>query len=137
MARRSGVYRAVVDDDADPTGRGRLRVTVAGQRTGSVWAEACLPPVPAGVFSPPAVGSTVWVQFEEGDRDRPVWTGVSWETSRAASPTITSATSLTLRAPMVHVEAALTEFTGVVTCQSVIADSVVAASYTPGAGNVR
>ena len=136
MARRTGVYRAVVDDDADPTGRGRLRVTIAGERAGSVWAEACLPPVPAGMFSVPVTGSTVWVQFEEGDRDRPVWTGVSWETSRAADPAITSATSLTLRAPLVHVEAALTEFMGVVTCQTVIADSVVAASYTPGAGNV-
>ena len=136
MARSAGVYRAVVDDDADPTGRGRLRVTVVGRAASSVWAEACLPPVPAGMFAVPPVGATVWVQFEDGDRARPVWTGVSWETARAAVPEITSATSVTVRAPVVHVEAALTELTGVVTCQTLVADSVVAASYTPGAGNI-
>jgi hypothetical protein len=37
---------------------------------------------------------------------------------------------------MVTVEAGSTEVTGVLKCQTLIADTVVATSYTPGAGNI-
>ena len=78
----------------------------------------------------------MWVQFEDGDRQRPVWTGVVWETAQAADPTITSATSLKIRAPRVTVQAGSAEFAGVVKCGTLIADAVIASSYTPGAGNI-
>ncbi len=99
MARSRGVYRAVVDDDHDPQARGRLMVTVTEAGVGPIWAEACLPPVPAALFTLPAAGSSVWVQFEAGDRERPVWTGVAWESAQAADPTITSEAALRIRAP--------------------------------------
>lgn len=38
--------------------------------------------------------------------------------------------------PTVHVNAALTEFSGIVRSQSLITDSVIASSYSPGAGNI-
>lgn len=38
--------------------------------------------------------------------------------------------------PTVHVNAALTEFSGIVRSQSLITDNVIAASYSPGAGNI-
>lgn len=136
MARSRGVYRAVVDDDHDPELRGRLLVTVTEAGVGPIWAEGCLPPVPAALFTLPGVGSSVWVQFEDGDRRRPVWTGVLWETAQLADPTITSATSLKIRAPQVTVQAGSAEFTGVVKCGTLIADAVIASSYTPGAGNI-
>lgn len=136
MGDSRGLYRAVVDEDHDPLRRGRLRVTVPVVGEAAVWAEACLPPVPVGLLALPPVGSTVWVQFEDGDPSRPVWTGIAWETAVAANQTVTSAASIRIRAPLVTVEAGSTEFAGVVKCQTLIADSVVASSYTPGAGNI-
>ena len=136
MARSRGVYRAVVDDDHDPETRGRLLVTVPEAGVGPLWAEACLPPVPAALFTLPGPGSSVWVQFEDGDRKRPVWTGVVWETAQVAEQTITSTTSLRIRAPRVTVQTGSAEFAGVVKCSTLIADAVIASSYTPGAGNI-
>jgi phage baseplate assembly protein gpV len=39
-------------------------------------------------------------------------------------------------APMITVDAAMSKFSGVVKCDTLIAQSVVSASYTPGAGNI-
>jgi uncharacterized protein involved in type VI secretion and phage assembly len=44
--------------------------------------------------------------------------------------------SLTVTASSVTVNAAMSQFSGVVQCDTMIANSVVGASYTPGAGNV-
>ena len=99
-------------------------------------AEACLPPVPMVLLAFPAVGSTVWVQFEDGDRSRPVWVGTVWETALAADQAVTSAASLKGRAPLVTVEAGSVGFAGVVKCKTLIAEAVISASYTPGVGNI-
>jgi hypothetical protein len=136
MGRSRDVYRAVVDENHDPQRRCRLQVSVPGVGVSSTWAEACLPPVPMVLLALPEVGSTVWVQFEGGDRSRPVWTGVVWETALAANQTITSAASLKVRSPLVTVEAGSTEFAGVVKCGTLIAEAVISSSYTPGAGNI-
>ena len=136
MVRSRGLYRAVVDDDQDPLGRGRLRLSVPDVGVAAAWAEACLPPVPLDLLRLPAVGATVWVQFDNGDTGRPVWTGIAWETAVAADRTISSAASLTVRAPMVTIEAGSTEVSGVLKCETLIATTVVATSYTPGAGNI-
>ncbi len=37
---------------------------------------------------------------------------------------------------MVKVDAAMSTFSGVVKCDTLISNSVVSASYTPGAGNI-
>ncbi len=136
MGRSRGLYRAVVDDDQDPLGRGRLRLSVPAAGVTEAWAEACLPPVSIDLLAFPPVGSTVWVQFEDGDSSRPVWTGIAWETAIAADPTISSAASLRVRAPRVSVEAGSTEVSGVLKCDTLIATTVIASSYTPGAGNI-
>ncbi len=61
----------------------------------------------------------------------------------AAGITITAAAKVTVNAPqvavsagMVKVDAAMSRFSGVVQADTVIANSVVSASYTPGAGNI-
>ena len=131
-----GLHRAVVDDAADPMSRGRLRVTVAGVGVAGVWAEACLPPVPSAMFALPPAGSTVWVQFEGGDPHHPVWTGVVWGTALLTPSTIASTGTVTVSAPMVRVEAGSAEVSGVLKCDTLIANSVVASSYTPGSGNI-
>jgi uncharacterized protein involved in type VI secretion and phage assembly len=78
-----GKYRAVVTANDDPQKRGRIQVTVAdvlGTKISSTWALPCLPMAApnAGVFVVPPVGALVWVEFEQGDVDYPVWTGGFW-----------------------------------------------------------
>lgn len=136
MNRSRDVYRANVDENHDPLRRGRLQVSVPSVGVSACWAEACLPPVPLLLLALPTVGSTVWVQFEDGDRSRPVWVGTVWETALAANQTVTSAASLKVRAPLVTVEAGSAEFAGVVKCKTLIADTVISTSYTPGVGNI-
>jgi len=60
-----------------------------------------------------------------------------------AGITITGAAKVTVNAPqvavsagMVQVDAAMSKFSGVVQCDTLIATSVVSTSYTPGAGNI-
>jgi len=61
----------------------------------------------------------------------------------AAGITVTAAAKLTVNAPMVavsagmvKVDAGMSRFSGVVMADTVIANSVISASYTPGAGNI-
>jgi uncharacterized protein involved in type VI secretion and phage assembly len=64
-------------------------------------------------------------------------------TFEAAGITITASAKLTINAPqvsvssgMVKVDAGMSRFSGVVQADTVISNSVVSASYTPGAGNI-
>jgi uncharacterized protein involved in type VI secretion and phage assembly len=46
-----------------------------------VWAEACVPYAGGknGLYAIPPVGSGVWVEFAQGDVDKPIWTGCWWK----------------------------------------------------------
>jgi len=49
----------------------------------TTWAEPCVPLAgptgpPMGVYMVPAIGAGVWVEFEHGDPNRPIWTGCRW-----------------------------------------------------------
>jgi hypothetical protein len=73
-AKYFGLYRARVMNNEDPMGRQRLTVMIPSVLENSTtWAESCVA-WPGQVV--PAIGSLVWVQFEEGDPVRPVWMGV-------------------------------------------------------------
>lgn len=54
----------------------------------------------------------------------------------AASEVKVSAAQVKVAAGMVQVDAAMSVFSGVVKCDTLIATSVVSTSYTPGAGNI-
>lgn len=78
-----GKYRATVLNTTDPLLQGRIQVQLS-DRYGlfpSTWA---LPAVPfaakgsAGIIALPQLGSAVWVEFEAGDPDYPIWTGAFW-----------------------------------------------------------
>lgn len=69
-----GVFRGVVVLNVDPVARMRLLVQVPDAGITSSWAAACLP---AGIAALPSPGDHVWVTFENGDADRPVWFGVT------------------------------------------------------------
>ncbi len=57
-------------------------------------------------------------------------------TIQAAAKVDIEASQVKVSAGMVEVDAGMSRFSGVVQCDTLIANSVVAASYTPGAGNV-
>ena len=68
-----GKYRGRVENVVDPMGLMRIQVTVpAVLDEAAVWATPC---VPVGYLGVPPVGSGVWVEFEGGDTDRPIWSG--------------------------------------------------------------
>ncbi len=77
-----GKYRGLVIDNADPTFCGRLVVGVPAVY-GDFQSPWALPALPAaslgsGIFSVPAPGASVWVEFERGDPQFPIWTGGFW-----------------------------------------------------------
>ena len=86
-----GKYRGVVTDNKDPlmTGRVKARVpdVMSAKETG--WAMPCAPFGGSGVgfFALPTVGAGVWIEFEHGDPDYPVWSGC-WFGSAAEMPPI-------------------------------------------------
>lgn len=57
-------------------------------------------------------------------------------TVTASSRITVKATQVAVSAPMVTVDAAMSKFSGVVQADTVICNSIVSASYTPGAGNI-
>jgi uncharacterized protein involved in type VI secretion and phage assembly len=57
-------------------------------------------------------------------------------TIQAAANVTVQAAKVEVSAGMVTVDAAMAKFSGVVKCETLIATSVVATSYTPGAGNI-
>ena len=76
-----GKYRGTVVDNADPTARGRLKVSVPAVLGGTqAWAMPCVPYAGDGVgfYCLPEPGTGVWVEFEGGDPSYPVWAGFFW-----------------------------------------------------------
>lgn len=86
-----GKFRGFVKDNRDPEQRGRLKVTVPPIMGDEVlsWALPCLPfggLSNQGLFAIPEINAQVWVEFEEGDIDRPIWTGTFWQTKTDVPP---------------------------------------------------
>lgn len=79
-----GKYRGFVVDNEDPEQLGRLKVkvpSVLGNEIVTGWALPCTPyggDVNQGMLFIPEVGAGVWVEFEEGDLEFPVWVGGFW-----------------------------------------------------------
>ncbi len=83
-----GKYRAFIVANEDPEQRGRIKVVVPSVfgREVSCWCLPCLPfggLEEQGLFMVPEVDAQVWVEFEEGNPDMPIWTGVFWQPKRA------------------------------------------------------
>ena len=81
QSRFYGKHRGEVADNADPTGRGRLLVTVpAVLGDEQVWARPCVPYAgkDVGFFAMPDKGAGVWIEFEGGDISYPIWSGCFW-----------------------------------------------------------
>ena len=91
MEKHYGKYRGTVVNNIDPMQKGRLQVQVpdvlgVGM---SSWAMPCVPLTgpQMGTYFLPLICSGVWVEFEGGDPDYPIWTGGFWG-SAAEVPTL-------------------------------------------------
>jgi len=83
--RYFGKYRGTVVNNVDPMQIGRIQAIVPDV-SGVIptsWAMPCLPGagINTGFFTVPQVGSGVWIEFEQGDPDRPIWVGGYWGTA--------------------------------------------------------
>ena len=85
VSRYLGKYRGTVINNIDPEQRGRLQLMVPDVSTilPTTWAEACTPLAgptgpPMGVYLVPPIGAGVWVEFEQGDPNYPIWSGCRW-----------------------------------------------------------
>jgi uncharacterized protein involved in type VI secretion and phage assembly len=77
-----GKYRGEVTNNRDPEKLGRLRLKVRdifGDHE-SGWALPCVPFAGKGLgfFMLPPENALVWVEFENGDPDYPIWSGCFW-----------------------------------------------------------
>lgn len=84
--RYYGKYRGFVTDNNDPEQRGRLRLRVPSVlgAADSGWALPSLPfggLADQGLFLVPELDAQVWVEFEAGNVDLPIWTGTFWQAS--------------------------------------------------------
>ena len=80
--RYFGKYRGTVLNNIDPLQMGRIQAIVpdVSSISPTSWAMPCLPVggIQMGVFAVPLIGAGVWVEFEHGDPDHPIWTGCYW-----------------------------------------------------------
>ena len=80
--RYYGKYRGIVVNNLDPMQIGRLQAIVpdVSNVIPSSWAMPCAPVagIQHGQFAVPPIGSSVWIEFEQGDPDYPIWVGCFW-----------------------------------------------------------
>jgi Type VI secretion system/phage-baseplate injector OB domain len=88
-----GKYRGKVENNVDPEQRGRVMVSVPAV-TGSGTLNWALPAAlyagsSVGVWGIPPRGANVWVEYENGDPEQPIWSGCFWDRGQApASPAV-------------------------------------------------
>lgn len=112
---KAGTKIAIIEDSTGPT----IQFTTPGQLTGKM------------------TDSDGSIEFSDSNQ-----TSVRIDSSGVTinAPTaqvqVTAASSMSITAPQVSVNAAMATFSGVVQCQVMQATTVIATTYTPGAGNV-
>jgi uncharacterized protein involved in type VI secretion and phage assembly len=86
-----GKYRGTVLSNIDPMQIGRLQVQVpdVASLLPTSWAMPCFPFTgkQMGAFAVPQIGAGVWVEFEQGNPDYPIWSGC-WYGSAAEVPAL-------------------------------------------------
>jgi uncharacterized protein involved in type VI secretion and phage assembly len=91
-SRYYGKYRGTVKNNVDPLNVGRVMVEVpdVGGQYLLTWAMPCFPFAGAqqGFFVLPSLESGVWVEFEQGDTDYPIWSGCFFNPEQAPASTL-------------------------------------------------
>lgn len=77
-----GKYRGTVINNIDPLQLGRILASVPDVLgpTPTSWAMPCVPIAgkQMGTYMVPQIGAGVWIEFEQGDPDYPIWVGGYW-----------------------------------------------------------
>ena len=84
-----GKYRGKVSNNKDPLGIGRIQAVVEAVAPDMLnWAMPCTPYAgpQEGFFMMPPVGANVWVEFEGGDPNYPIWSGCFWGEKQDQKP---------------------------------------------------
>ncbi len=93
--RYYGKYRGTVIQNVDPMLRGRIQCMVPDVFgvTPTGWAMPCFPFAgpQMGSVAIPTIGAGVWVEFEQGDPEKPIWVG-GWFGNTAEVPALAQAT---------------------------------------------
>ena len=80
--RYFGMYRGTVINNIDPMQIGRIQAMVpdVSKFVPTSWCMPCVPLAGKleGTYMLPQIGAGVWIQFEQGDPDFPVWMGGFW-----------------------------------------------------------
>ncbi len=102
-----GKYRGFVVDNQDPENLGRIKLKVPSLlgETVSGWALPCVPfaGIDQGLYLIPEIDSQIWVEFEAGDLNLPIWTGMFWRTDELPEEAqTTEQTSRLLKTPAGH-----------------------------------
>jgi uncharacterized protein involved in type VI secretion and phage assembly len=83
--RYYGKYRGTVVNNVDPMMIGRLQAIVPDVSSvlPSSWAMPCFPMagIQTGTIAVPPIGAGVWIEFERGDPDYPIWSGCYFGTA--------------------------------------------------------
>lgn len=90
-----GKYRGIVENNLDPMQIGRIQARVPlVAPLPLTWALPCSPYAGdcVGLVAIPPVGANVWIEFEGGNMDYPIWTGCFW--GAAGAPDIRPETKI-------------------------------------------
>lgn len=116
------------------TGKAGTRIAIVEEASGSPTIEFSTPGGLTGTMTDASGGSISFTNSQN--------TAVTIDTTGVTinAPTgkvqITAASEVDVTAPSVSVSAAMSTFSGIVQCQVLQATTVIATTYTPGAGNV-
>jgi Type VI secretion system/phage-baseplate injector OB domain len=85
-----GKYRGTVVNNVDPMQMGRIQALVPDV-LGDLLSSWAMPALSVGgmqngMFAVPIVGSGVWIEFEQGDSDYPIWTGCFFGSAAEVPP---------------------------------------------------
>ena len=83
-------------DNIDPEQLGRISATVLDilGNVPTTWALPCVPVagmigLQSGIYVVPPIGANVWIEFEHGDINYPIWSGCYWgDTSQIPLPAL-------------------------------------------------
>ena len=82
-------YRGTVVSNIDPLQIGRIQAIVpdVSSLIPSSWAMPCVPIAgkQMGTYFVPQIGAGVWIEFEQGDPDYPIWVGSYWGSAAEVS----------------------------------------------------
>ena len=110
--RYYGKYRGTVINNIDPEQRGRIMAIVPDVQglIPMTWAMPCVPIAgkQEGMYMVPQIGAGVWIEFEQGNADYPIWVGGFWgllaevPTSALAPPPIPPGQTLVFQTTLLN-----------------------------------